>query len=222
MFYTYCIARWKTVNDNGESVRIPCFNRIKGLDYGYHYLAEPCSRSEFALYGVTPKCGTQPNELLKIEGVTEIDRYTRLLLDSAESFPPALALLKAYFGANSERLFVRNPGLALVRKHFGLKTLTDESDENDFAREIRKFLESFFSKCNQLELKYIQCVNDPGGGTSSGTYLIKGRFYWLVSYRPKTDRVDWVSRDFFVYRDSRDYFAISKETADESLFVISG
>jgi hypothetical protein len=221
MFYTYCIAKSKTVNDNSEEVRLPCFSRIEGLDYYYHYLAEPCSRSEFALYGVSPKCGTPLEELYQIEGVTEIDHYTRLLLDSAESFPPTLALLKEYFGANSDRLFPLNPGLAMVREHFGINPLTKEADENDFAREIRKFLESFFSKCNQLKFQYTQCLADPGSGTSSGTYLIKGRFYWLVSYRPKTDSIDWVSRDFFVYRDSRDYFAISKETAEESLFVVS-
>lgn len=217
MFYTHCITRWKLVDDNGEEVRVPCFSHIEGLDYGYHYLAEPCHHSEFALYGINRRCATSPEEFCKIEGVMEIDRYTRLLLDSAESFPPALALLEEYFGSNSERIFPRNPGLALVRENFGMNPLTLESDEEDFIREISNFLESFFSKCNQLKFPYIQCIGD----TTSGTYLVKGRFYWLVSYRPKNDRIDWVSRDFFVYGASRDCFAISKEAAEESLFVVS-
>jgi len=157
-----------------------------------------------------------------IEGITEIDRCIQLLLDSAESFPPALALLKEYFGSNSDDLFQKNPGLALVREHFGMNPLTRESDEDDFARKIGDFLERFFSKCNQLKFQYIRCINAPGGGTSSGAYLVKGRFYWLVSYLPQNDRIDWISRDFFVYRDSRDYFALGKETAEETLFVVSG
>ena len=221
MFYTYCIAKWKKIDENGEEVRVPCFSRIEGLDYGYHYLAKPCRDSEFALYGINRRCGTPSEEFYKIEGVTEIDRYTRLLLDSAESFPPALALLEEYFGSNSERLFPLNPGLAMVRENFGMNPLTRESAEDDFIREIRNFLESFFSKLNQLKFPYIQCIIDPGKGRSSGTYLVKGRFYWLVSYHPKNDRIDWVSRDFFVYGDSRDYFAISKGASEESLFVVS-
>lgn len=109
----------------------------------------------------------------------------KLLLHSAQQFPPALALSRQD-----------------LEKENDLSDITQESYANLLADRLKTHLK------NQSSMN---CVRAQAKEDCLIGYLFKGQYAWVIAYEPNRKELFWVTGDFFIYNDSVELFDISEE-----------
>jgi hypothetical protein len=114
--------------------------------------------------------------------IIPVSMELNILLHSAEHFPPALAIAR--------------------------ETIEDCLPENasidTFSQHLVSILGDLLTRQN--ELPYFMGK----AKTSEIGYSCSGGFYWIINYSEETKQVSWVSRDYFIYKDSIENFDVSE------------
>ena len=151
-------------------------------DSGFLLMADPPD-AKWGIY----RCGWLEEEIERDWPVIPVDEQLLRMLKSGEHYPPALA--KA-----------RNE----IEKRYRSETCDKATFGAEYAAAIERHLEA------QRSANYVlaKAVTDETG------YLRKGAYYWVLSYtRPQTGPafVEWVSGDYFVYRNLAEDFELSED-----------
>ncbi|MCA9403648.1 MAG: hypothetical protein KC897_07695 [Candidatus Omnitrophica bacterium] len=163
----YCFANWKEREDGrGKEPDLPDFVE----DYVCIWSNWDCPWAIFEVEVDEP----EPE-------LTLVSEDLETLLDSAQSYPPALAL--AVYELEQET--------PANRSGFDVH----------FCAVLRKYLE------NQSRAPYmlIESKEDEQG------YLRRGEFVWAIRYFPETNEISWVSEDFQIYTNSAKDFNVNDE-----------
>jgi len=89
-------------------------------------------------------------------------------------------------------------------KHRELEPPTQER----FLWRVERLLLRYLSEQSKAPYFVARCRMDEFG------YRHAGGWYWLVAFAASTNRVYWVSGDYFVYCDSVEGFDVSREALD--------
>jgi hypothetical protein len=106
-----------------------------------------------------------------------------ILLYSAKSFPPAIALSRVEFEIASQDFKDMN-----------------KSDFTDLFSKIIK---------NQLQLQKYRPFFMAQSLVDEEDYLVKGAFYWITGFDRENNEVDWVSDDYFIYQSPVEDFGLN-------------
>ena len=163
----YCLIPFK-LSTTGKEPDCPS-------DANFLFLCGPGRNAEFALYEYEP-VDTQPLP----ETIQPVSNELSLLIDSAKSFPPAIALACH----DLER--------------------SDCSDRSQFLATYEERLRFHFDRRRDTAFFLAEAVVGTIG------YKCKGEQYWIVGYFPerKGEEIVWIADDYFVYQDSIDHFKV--------------
>jgi hypothetical protein len=167
--YTYYFANW--IERPGEEGLYPCFG--KGI--GFLLLAQPSDHADWGLF----RCDLSNSNIPF--GAEKVPDGLVTLIDSGESYPPALAI------ARDE-----------IEDRFKKREVSKEEFVYCYSQILLDHLKG------QAMSGYIiaQAKKDETG------YLEKGAFYWIVGYYPQNQSVEWVSRDYNIYVNRLSDFAL--------------
>ena len=166
----YHFAKWRPALDGNE--------QEPDLPQGIGYLLLADSRlSEWSLY----QC-SYDNEKININN--PVNNELKLLLYSAERFPPALALTRDDI---SRKFKSTNPTLS------------------EFQSAIITSLKSRLNILSRRRFLLLETASDEIG------YLGKSEWYWVIGVSKDKSSLYWISDDYFVYTNPISHFKISDE-----------
>jgi hypothetical protein len=171
MFY---FVDWKQT-DSGTAPALP-----EGMSFAL--IAEPGGAETYGLFDIAVT-----GEAASALAIQAVSGDLELLLNSAEQYPPAIALARDQVGR--------------------LSGLTRAAFEEALASCLYDCLASqpespfFLAAANRTQ---------PG-------YKEAGGFYWIVDYRPACvgREISWVSRDYYVYQDALADFDCERKLLEE-------
>ena len=150
---------------------------------GWLLLAEPCQKATWGLFAcpfLEDDGGPLPSTVLPVP-----DRLAALL-ESAEGYPPALALARQHLGGRPiptpPRSVFADELARLLRIHLG-----HQHASPFFMAEAR--------------------VAAPGRRR-------EGAFYWIIGYDPEAQTIRWVSNTYEIHRDPVEFFDVNEEHLD--------
>ncbi|ACL05738.1 hypothetical protein Dalk_4053 [Desulfatibacillum aliphaticivorans] len=108
-------------------------------------------------------------------------RLSQLLNSARNNYPPALAV-----------------SLHNVE-------LEGHASKREYAESLSGHLEKLLQEQSTHPFILAEAlVTDPG-------YLDKGDFVWVIRYKPETDKILWVSNDFFIFANPAEHFALTNQ-----------
>lgn len=158
----YCYMELVTVRTGGRCPDFPA-------SVGFLLLADPGRSAAWALYEYTP-----PSDLESWKPTEPLGQQLEALIDSAKSYPPALAL---------------------ARDEMTSAFCDRQPSRNEFQQAYAESLASNLGSQPNAGFILARATRDEPG------YLDAGSWYWLLGLTG-SDSVRWVSTDFHVYTNA--------------------
>lgn len=169
----YCFIKWDGSDEEGRIPNVP-------EDTPFILIAGEPDYCDWGLFECDLSDDYEFNEYIQ-----PISEELDILLYSASSYPPAIAIAR-------EDLEV------------SLRKMKNVSRE-DFSDMFQNILKQYLQLQKHSGHFLAEALED------DEDYMIKGAFYWIIGYDQVSDEVKWVSDDYYIYENPAKSFGLDSQ-----------
>ncbi|GIW23589.1 MAG: hypothetical protein KatS3mg068_2596 [Candidatus Sericytochromatia bacterium] len=172
----FCFIEWDEIENN--ELEIPYLPKIPD-NIPFMLIAGNPDISKWGLF----ECDLPEDYDFVNPNLELVSEELDILLYSAKSFPPAIAIARNEFEITCNNL----------------KNITKQEFTDLFSKILK----------NQLQLQKYRPFFMAEALVDEEDFLVKGAFYWITGFDPENNEVDWVSDDYFIYQSPIEDFGLN-------------